>query len=71
MLRSETTKLKTVESVHYDDITSWLPNLQLSVFVFLRVVVAFLRLLGQLPAVIILVFLLSSALKVRWPEGGL
>lgn len=71
MLRSEKTELTSVECVHYDDITSWLPSLQLSVFVFLRVVVASLRLLGQLPAVFILVFLVSSALRVRWPEGGL
>lgn len=47
------------------------PRLQLSVFVFLRIVVSSLGLVGQLSAVLGLVVLLSSGLRVRWPEWGL
>ena len=54
-----------------DDVTSWFPGLQLSVFVFLRVVVSPLGLVGQLSAVLGLVVVVSSALRVRRPEGGL
>ena len=53
------------------DITSWFPGLQLSVFVFLSIVVSSLGLLGQLSAVLGLFVLVSSALRVRWPEGSL
>lgn len=54
-----------------DAVTSWFPSLQLSVFVFLRIVVSSLGLVGQLSAVLGLVVLVSSGLRVRWPEGSL
>lgn len=51
--------------------TSWRPGLQLSVFVFLRIVVSPPSLVSQLPAVLGFVILVSSAFRVRWPEGSL
>lgn len=53
------------------DLTSCFPSLQLSVLVFLRVVVAPLGLLSQLSAVPVLVVIVSSALRVRRPVGAL
>lgn len=51
--------------------TLCLPGLQLSVFIFLRAVVALLGLLGQLPAVLGFIIRVSSALRVCWPVGNL
>lgn len=51
--------------------TLCLPGLQLSVFIFLRAVVALLGLLGQLPAVLGFIIRVSSALGVCWPVGSL
>lgn len=62
---------KATNAVCRFDITSWFPGLQLSVFVFLSIVVSSLGLLGQLSAVLGLFVLVSSALRVRWPEGSL
>lgn len=42
------------------DVTSWFPSLQLSVLVFLRIVVSSLGLVGQLSAVVGLVVLVPS-----------
>lgn len=54
--------------VFAEDVLSWRRGLQLSVIVFLRIVVSPLGLFGQLPAVLGLVFLVPSGLGVRRPE---
>lgn len=56
--------------IHRRNITLW-SQLQLSVFIFLSAVVALLVLLSQLPAVLSIIVLMSSALRVCWPVGSL
>lgn len=57
--------------IHRGNTILWLPGLQLSVFIFLGAVVPLLGLLGQLPAILGFIIVVSSALIVCWPIGSL